>query len=223
MYRIELHLHTKYSSGCGQMDEFQLLDAYSRGGYDALVVTDHYNRDTFRHLHMDLKGSGDFLGKYLEGVRRVQEEGARRGIRVYRGAEVRFDGSQNDYLLFGYSDALLADPNRVFTMGLEAFSRLVRAEGAVLIQAHPFRWMCTPADHRWLDGVEIRNMHPGHKSHNEKAEAYAARWPGMILTSGSDCHEPHHACRGGIVSSTLPEDEKALVALLRSGEYTLLG
>lgn len=223
MYKIELHLHTKYSSGCGQMDEKELVSAYVGCGYDAIVVTDHYNRDTFAHLRMNTKGSGDFLNTYLTGYYRVKEEGERHGLKIYRGAEVRFDGSMNDYLLFGYSDELLADPEKVFTMGLEAFSKLVRAGGAVLIQAHPYRSMCTVADHRYLDGVEVRNMHPWHNSHNDLAQAYAERWPALIRTSGSDCHEPHHVGRGGILAARLPEDEGELVALLRSGDYELIG
>ena len=28
MYKIELHLHTKYSSGCGQLDEKEIISAY---------------------------------------------------------------------------------------------------------------------------------------------------------------------------------------------------
>ena len=48
MYKIELHLHTKYSSGCGQLDEKELISGYKAAGYSAIVVTDHYNRDTFR-------------------------------------------------------------------------------------------------------------------------------------------------------------------------------
>lgn len=223
MNKIELHMHTRYGSGCGQMEEKALVDGYLKAGYQAVVVTDHFCRDSFDYMGIAPGEGRACLDRFMEGYRRVSAEGQRRGLKVYRGAEVRFDGSMNDYLLLGYSDELLADPEKVFSMGLEAFSRLVRAQGALLIQAHPFRSMCTPADHRFLDGVEVRNMHPGHNSRNDMALAYADRWPGLIRTSGSDCHEPHHLGRGGILAPYLPEDEKALAALLRSGDYELLG
>ena len=223
MFKIELHMHTKYGSCCGQMDEKALVAGYLKAGYSAGVVTDHYCRDSFDYMGISPRQGKACLERFLEGYRRVAAEGAAQGLKVYRGAEVRFDDNFNDYLLLGYSDALLADPEKVFSMGLEAFSKLVRAEGALLIQAHPFRWMCAPADHRWLDGVEVCNMHPGHNSQNDKAAEYADRWPGLIRTSGSDCHEPHHLGRGGIAAETLPEDEAGLVSLLRSGAYTLLG
>lgn len=223
MYKIELHMHTKYTSPCGHMDEKELVTGYLNAGYQAVVVTDHYNRDAFRHLGMNTKEEGDFLAGFLTGYCHVKAEGERRGLKVYRGAEVRFDGSMNDYLVFGYSDALLADPERVFTMGLEKFVKLVREDGALLVQAHPFREYCTVADHRFLDGVETRNMHPYHRSHNELAQEYADRWPALIRTSGSDCHEPSHLGRGGILTKALPEDERALAALLRSGDYELIG
>lgn len=223
MYKIELHMHTRYGSDCGQMDEKALVDGYLKAGYGAVVVTDHFCRDSFDYMGIKPRDKAACLERFLEGYRRVAAEGAARGLKVYRGAEVRFDGSMNDYLLLGYSDGLLCDPEKVFSMGLEAFSRLVRAEGALLIQAHPFRAMCTPADHRFLDGVEVRNMHPGHNSRNDMALEYAKRWQGLIRTSGSDCHESHHLGRGGIAAEHLPEDEKALVDLLRSGEYELLG
>ena len=223
MYKIELHMHTKYSSRCGHMDAQELVSAYLEAGYHAVVVTDHFNRSTFKLLNMDTNGPGDFLGGFLTGYHRVKELAEPRGLRVYRGAEVRFDGSMNDYLLLNYPDELLPDPERVFTMGLEAFSKLVRASGALLIQAHPYRKECTPADYRFLDGVETLNMHPGHDSHNDMAQAFADRWPGLIRTSGSDCHQPHHAARGGIMVEELPEDEGALADLLRSGNYKLIG
>lgn len=222
MYKIETHLHTKYSSRCGHMDEKALVESYLNAGYSAILVTDHYNRDTFLHLNMDTKGNGDFVGGFLTGWRHMKEEGERRGLRIYRGAELRFDECFNDYLMLNYPEELLVNPEEVFAMGLERFSARARSAGALLIQAHPYRRGCTPADHRFLDGVEVLNRNPDHDNHNDLALEYVDRWPGLIRTSGSDCHWPHHVGHGGIVAETLPEDDAGLVRLLRSGEYRLL-
>ncbi len=222
MLKIETHLHTKYCSECGELTAKEIVDGYLSAGYDALIVTDHYNRDTFRMLACDTTVPGSHLKAYLEGYRHVKAEGEQRGLKVYRGAEVRFDGSWNDYLLYGYCDEMLADPEAVFTMGVEAFYEKCKANGALLIHAHPYRNGGSPTTPKALDGVEVANMHPGHRNRNELALAFA-RENGLLETGGSDCHETCHIGRGGILVEQLPKDEKELVELLRSRNYKLIG
>ena len=197
------------------------MEGYLAAGYAAVTVTDHFNRYNI----LDKGPCEDHVKRFLDGYFRVKEEGERHGLRVYKGAEVRFDGSDNDYLLLNYHDELLADPERFFSMGLEKFIKLSRASGALLIQAHPNRKGCTMADHRYVDGMEVLNMHPGHLCHNfnEKTLEYADRWPELIRISGSDCHEAHHLAQGGIIASWLPENEEELVRLLRSNKFELIG
>ena len=222
MYKIELHLHTKYSSGCGQMDEKEIISAYKAAGYHGIVVTDHFSRDTFHMKGIDPAAPVDRLTPYLEGFTKMKEEGEKQGIVIYRGAELRFDGSYNDYLFYNYPDQLLQDPEQLFTMGLEKFIERSRPTGALLIQAHPFRPMCTPAQISSLDGIEIVNLHPGHQSRNHLAKALAETDSRLIRTGGSDCHATDHIGRGGILSETLPKNDAELAALLRSGNYTII-
>ena len=222
MYKIELHLHTKYSSECGQMSAEDLIAGYKAAGYSGIVVTDHFNRDTFRMLAIDPASGIDRLTPFLEGYRRMKEAGERQGIKIYRGAELRFDGCFNDYLFYNYPDSLLEDPEKLFTMGLPAFYELHKGTGSLLIQAHPNRTGCTPADPQYLDGVEILNTHPFHNNQNELTQQLAAVHPHLIRTGGSDCHKPEHLGRGGIVTDELPEDDAALVTLLRRGKYSIL-
>ena len=187
-----------------------------------MAVTDHYNRDTFRYLHIDTTRPGDVITPFLEGFRRMEAECARRGLRVYKGAELRFDECDNDYLLYNYPDGLLAEPEKLFHMGIAAFAPLARQAGALLIQAHPYRKSCTPAIACYLDGVEVCNAHPRHENHNSWAEDYAAQF-GLLRTGGSDCHQEGDVGQGGIIASTLPEDDAAFVRLLREGGYTVIG
>ena len=58
MYRIETHLHTAYVSRCGWLGAQALIRMYAAGGYSAICVTDHYNRDTFDYLETDLSAPG---------------------------------------------------------------------------------------------------------------------------------------------------------------------
>lgn len=226
MYKIETHLHTLYGSGCGKMNERQIVSGYIAAGYHGLIVTDHYNRDTRWYPARFPNLPGTDLYGFLEGYDRVKEEGERRGLKVYKGAELRFDGSPNDYLLIGYSDDLLREPEKVFRMGLEAFSRYARQDGAILIQAHPCRNSCqppcTPAEGRWLDGVEIFNGNPRAHNQNEKAEAFACSMGHLIRLSGSDCHQPEDIGLGGIYTGRLPQNDRELVRLLKERKYTLI-
>ena len=222
MYKIETHLHTTHISQCGCLEAREIAERYKEAGYSALIVTDHYNRTTFDYIGVDPAGGGDKIGAFLEGYRRVREEGAKLGLRVFKGAELRFDESENDYLLYGWRDDLLAEPDKIFRMGIAAFSPIARAEGALLIQAHPYRRSCTPAIACYLDGVEVVNTNPRHESHNARAREYADQF-GLIATSGSDSHRPEDVGRGGILIDKLPSDSMQMARVLRSRNYQLIG
>ena len=222
MYKIEPHLHTTHVSQCGRMEAADIVAAYKAAGYSAVIVTDHYNRTTFSYLGIDPAGDSDRIGAFLDGYRRVKQEGARQGLRVFKGAELRFDECENDYLLYGWRDDLLAEPDSIFRMGIAAFAPIARAQGALIIQAHPYRHGCTPAIACYLDGVEVINTSPRHESHNERAREYAEEF-GLIATSGSDCHRPEDVARGGIIVDKLPSDSMQMARLLRSRNYTLIG
>lgn len=223
MYKIELHLHTKYASGCGKMDAEEIVRAYAKAGYSGIVVTDHYNRNTIWYPQM--LPLGNDLHGFLEGYYRVKKAGESLGLKVYRGAEIRFDESPNDYLLYNYPDELLTNPDALFSLSLEKFIRLSRCAGALLIQAHPCRnsssVTCHPAKAELLDGVEVCNLCIGNTNHNEKALAFAKANPQLIRTQGSDCHRPEGVALAGIECRFLPEDDAALAEMLRNGEFTL--
>lgn len=221
-YHIETHLHTTHTSKCGWLTADELAPKYKEAGYDAVIVTDHYNRTTFDYLKVDLSAPGDKLTPFLSGYHKMAEVGLKCGLRVFRGAELRFDESDNDYLLFGYTDELLADPESVFRMGIAAFSQLAHSKGALIIQAHPYRKGCTPAIACYLDGVEVYNASPRHDSHNEMAAAYAQQF-GLITTSGSDCHRLEDIGRAGIISTTMPSESFGMMRLIRSRNYELIG
>ena len=222
MFKIETHLHTNHTSKCGWLDAAALAEGYEKAGYAAVAVTDHYNRDTFEYLNIDTTCPGDVITPFLEGFRRMEAECAKRGLKVYKGAELRFDESCNDYLLYNYPDELLADPEKIFHLGIAAFAPLAREAGALLIQAHPYRKKCTPAIACYLDGVEVLNCNPRHESRNDRAEEYAALH-GLLRTGGSDCHRTEDIGLGGILAEELPENAAGLARLIREGRYTVIG
>ncbi len=222
MYKIEAHMHTNYVSQCGRLTAEELAAGYKAAGYDAVVVTDHFNRITFEYLGIDLSDPADKVRAFLDGYRRMVEAGEKVGLKVYKGAELRFDESENDYLLYGYTDELLADPESIFRMGIAAFSPIARGQGVLIVQAHPYRKKCTPAIARYLDGLEVRNLNPRHENRNELAEEYAQQF-GLLGTAGSDCHRTEDIGITGILAPELPVDSMAFARLLRSRRYTLIG
>jgi histidinol phosphatase-like PHP family hydrolase len=221
-YKIETHLHTTYISRCGWLGAEAIVKTYQKLGYDAICITDHYNRTAFTYSGIDLTTPGSKVHAFLEGYRRVktysEQEG---GPVVIAGAEVRFDGSVNDYLCFGWPEELLADPEHVMSEGLEAFKEKCDRAGALLIQAHPFRKGCTPAPAKYLHGLEIYNPCPRHFSHNDRAYDYAKE-NNLIMTGGSDAHRPGEEGLSGITADLLPKDSFELADLIRSGKYEVI-
>lgn len=220
MYKIETHLHTHHSSSCGWIEAPEIARLYAEAGFAGIVVCDHFSRYNFGKMGWST-APGAAMDQYLTGYRLLREECGKLGIRVYRGAEVRFDGSPNDYLLYNYPLELLHDPEKVFTGGLEAFSAACRQCGALLIQAHPFRKPCSPADPALLDGTEVCNMHPRQENRNCLSAAMARAHPHLIRLCGSDFHQLPDVGRGGILVDALPEDEAALADLLRSRSFQI--
>lgn len=222
MYKIETHLHTGLCSSCGRLDTETILEGYAKAGYHAITVTDHFSRYNFDKQPWSTNRETWNPDLYLEGYHQLKDRAKDYGLKVYRGAEVRFDGSRNDYLLYNYPIEFLEDPESFFTMTLESFYPLSQKVGAVLVQAHPFREPCTPADIRYLDGVEVLNMHPRHDSQNHLAEEMARQDDRLIRLCGSDCHQLPDIGVGGILSETLPENEEALAQLLKSKKFLLM-
>ncbi len=219
VYKIEMHLHTPAVSPCGEVVPEELVRRYHEAGYAGLTVTDHYRLDVFSRIAAD---TADKLHAFLEGYRQVKHYADLVGIRTYYGAELQFTESHNDYLLYGFDDQLLADPEKICHMGLVAFSALAREAGALLVQAHPFRNGCFPAAPCLLDGVEAVNRHDRHTNRNHLATDLAERY-GLLKTSGGDFHNPDDLCIAGIACDRLPENSMELAALLRSGDFRLLG
>ncbi len=218
MFKIETHLHTTTISPCGKVEPEEIVRRYSEAGYHGLVVTDHYRMDVFDKM----KDADDKLHAFLEGYRQVKYFADQVGIKTYYGAELQFSENHNDYLLYGFSNELLVDPERVCRIGIAAFSEQARKDGAMLIQAHPFRNGCVPVAPYLVDGVEAVNRHDKHTNRNELAIAYADCY-GLLKTSGGDFHDPEDICVAGVAVDYLPKDSVELAKLLRSGDFELLG
>lgn len=217
--KIDLHVHTSEVSMCGQIKAADIVSSYKAAGYDAVVITNHFNLDTASHF--ERHGQNDFIKVYREGLELARKAGKEQGLLVLGGYELRFNENFNDYLVFGAPDEIMNDYKNVFAMRPRDFSKIARENDFLFYQAHPFRNGMTIVNPDILFGIEVHNGHPDHDSRNDIARAWAEKYD-LRMISGSDCHQPHGIGTAGILTDEKVENEADLTGVLRSGKYTLL-
>ncbi len=204
MSKFETHMHTSETSSCGKVEAAEGIRLYKKAGYDGVVITDHFYEKFFE----DLAGMPweDKIDNYLAGYRKAYEEGKRLGITVLLGMEIRFTENANDYLVYGVSESFLKNHPKPYKLGLKEFKKLADRENFLIFQAHPYRAKMIVADLQDIHGVEVYNGNPRHNSRNDKALTLAAG-NGLLMSSGSDFHQPEDVARGGMI---FPSDIKTI-------------
>ncbi|MBO5197980.1 MAG: PHP domain-containing protein [Lachnospiraceae bacterium] len=223
MYKIEMHAHTSDTSPCAHVSAADMIHAMAEAGYDIVVVTDHFSR----YVMSRFTGTPEEkVTRYLQGYREACRAGEKEGIRVFLGAEVNLHRvGKEDYLLYGITEQFLYDHPQMYDYTLkELFEACVKAN-VLVVQAHPCRSYCAPADANYLHGVELINTNPRHDNGNQKAEIWLkeqeAAGHQLITTCGSDYHQLEDIGGGGIRTARPLKDVVELAELLRSGEYEL--
>ncbi len=217
--KIDLHVHSSEVSQCGKLSAQETVRLYKEAGFDAIVLSNHFNRDTAEHFARH--GQPDFNAVYHEGYQIAKDAGDACGLTVLCGYELRFDGSNNDYLVFGMSRELAADWDTLFRIGPGAFGRLAREQGILFYQAHPFRNHMKIIDPAYLFGMEVKNGNPRHDSRNDIAAFWAEKF-GLHKIGGSDCHEITDVGVSGIETDLSVTSMEDLVAVLREDRYSIL-
>ena len=213
--KIEMHAHTGEASPCANVSAGQIPVLYQQTGYDAIVITDHYCK--WAQERSGAETAEAYAQYFLNGYQTAKAAGDKIGFPVLLGAEANLPGSPNDYLLYGI---ILQHPD-LHEMTLKELYALCQKEQILLLQAHPYRTYCTPADPAYLDGAESYNGNPRHNNQNELAKEWSQKYH-MIQSSGSDFHELEDVAKGGIETSIPVTDTRALYQVLRSGNYKLL-
>ena len=193
----EIHLHTKETSKCCWVSAEVSVPMFREYGYEALIITDHYNRDYFAEYYDGSLTWAEAMERWLYGYRKAKEIGDKVGIKVLLGAEFRFDGNYNDYLVYGMSEEMFYKYPCLWELGEEKFSAFAKEHGLYFGQAHPFRDKMIRCKPDLLDGCEVFNAHPYHNSRNILA-AYFASDNDLIPTYGTDFHYEEGLCGGGM-------------------------
>lgn len=219
--KFELHTHTKENDICVGMTAPEIIRAYKGAGYDGVVITNHFFDLSLEWYKEELTGCGreGIVDYYLKGYKAAKEEGDSVGVKVLMGIELRFDGTVNDYLVYGVDEAFLYDSPLLNTLNLDSFLHIL-PDSAVVYQAHPFRDGMTVTNPKKLFGVEVFNGGTS-ADRNDFAELWADRH-GLAKISGSDFHSINHLARGGVVFKNDIGDIHDLVRELNGGEYEMI-
>ena len=194
--KIDLHVHTKERSACGESGEEEMLQAAVNYRLDGLVFTDHH-----RFIP---------LGR-LEALNRKYAP-----LRVFGGIEISVDEGE-DVLVLGARDPALETRNWPYAR-LFAF---VHERDGFLALAHPFRYqdeINIDIETYPPDAIELHSKNTG-ACDAPRILAVLERLD-LLPLCNSDAHSAEHV---GIYYNQLarePGDERELIQTLKAGEYT---
>ena len=218
--KIDLHVHSSELSLCGHMSAEETIDRYIAAGFDGFVLTNHFTRDMAEHFDRHGIPKTEYFAHYKACYEKARAYGAERGFLVLCGYELRFDHSNNDYLVFGMSDEVAADCLNLFGMGPGKFGELAKEKGILFYQAHPFRNHMSVVRPSHLFGVEVHNGNPRHDSRNDIANAWADKFS-LHKIGGSDCHQAEDVAVAGIELEGNISTLEELCQLLREDRYKI--
>ena len=187
MYLYETHCHTSPVSACGKACVEDTVFFYKKLGYDGIFITNHFLDGNIcydiRNLSYD-----EQIHFYFSDFEEGSRIGKRVGLKVFPGVELSYQGT--DFLIYGLDkEWYLAHPEIMEMKKSEELPFMMK-EGALVIQAHPYREEFY-IDHirlfpRCVHGVEIINSSQAAYM-NDMAAIYAKQY-GLVETSGSDNH-----------------------------------
>lgn len=211
-YKYDIHVHTSEVSKCGKVEAEKVVKLYKQAGYTGIVITDHYFDGFFNSLTCETWK--EKVEAYLSGYKNALIVGQEVGLKVLLGMELRFEGSENDYLVFGIDEEFLKSNKELYKLGLEKVKKLLEEKGMLIFQAHPYRGEMKPEKPELLDGIEVFNGNPRSNSKNHLAYAFA-KDNNMRMISGSDFHQPQDLAGGGIILSDIANTSKELVEAIK--------
>lgn len=210
--KTELHAHTSPVSKCSCITPQDMARVYGELGCDAVVITNHLN------MNWTEGDPSQRAEEYLNDYYETKKLGDASGLSVILGAELCFDGSRNDYLVYGIEPSDIEKMIYYLDKGIEAFYRDFKSGKNLILQAHPFRKNMTLAPLDAIDGIETFNCHPAHNSKIGEAARYA-RNNGLLVSGGTDYHDSGDEGICLMRSRMAPRDSFDIVEILKSRDY----
>ena len=187
-YKYDLHVHTSPASTCADFSPKETVKRYAEAGFDGFVLTNHFHLGEMGSLS-DIK---DYVNYYLNDYYETKNEGKKAGLDILLGMEIRFPENTNDYLVYGLTEEDVVRASKYLDSDYKTFYREFKSEKNVIIQAHPFRNNIVLCDFKYIDGIEVFNMHPGHNARIGIAAKLAKENPDLLITGGTDFHHENH-------------------------------
>lgn len=193
-FKIDLHVHSKFSGDNDADPEETVLRALS-AGLDGIAFTEHYSYGA---------------SEYAETLKEKFKE----RIRIFRGVEL--SSAEGHCLVFGVDTDALS----VGGASVDGLVEIVNSSGGVVIPSHPYRRGTGLGDMiQWSRGLCAVEGYNGCNmpAYNEKAieVAKALKLP---YTGGSDAHSPGEA---GLCFTEFDDEvtDENFIELLKRGNY----
>ena len=213
-YKFELHAHTSPVSPCSQITPKRMVEAYKELGYSGVVITNH-----FCDYSLDLSNTKKATDYYLKDYYDTKNEGAKVGLMVYLGLEARFPENSNDYLVYGVTEQDVYKAIELLKYDIKTFYKEFKTENNLILQAHPFRNGMELADPKYIDGVEVFNMHPNHNSRVAVAAKYATEHNKFCISGGTDFHHESQQGMCATCFNKIPQDSTELAKMLQQKDF----
>jgi hypothetical protein len=188
-----------------------VLRAAKKAGLDGIVLTNHYQKS-----YVGEGGAEEFAAQYVAEYRQTAALGADMGLLVLWGIEVTMSKHDNVHvLIYGVGEDFVLRHPSLYDLALPELYEAVRAEGGVLVQAHPLRHdRNVLLDTQYLQGVEI-SCHPLYEGTHLSELAEIARQAGLLLTCGGDYHNDTRRPRCGMYLPDSIRDSAAIGTYLK--------
>lgn len=219
MYKYETHLHTSPVSKCARASVEETLDFYKGLDYDGVFITNHFldgniNIDYFEPYRKKIEF-------YFSDYKKAVSYGKKIGIKVFCGVEMSHGGT--DFLIYGLDKKWYLKHPEIIKMRKSAELKFLADNGALIIQAHPFR-EAGYIDHirlypRLIHGTEVINANRT-DFENKMAEIYAENY-NLCRFAGTDNHlGPNQKKLAGMESEKPIGSEKAFISALKKGKLS---
>ena len=220
MYLYETHLHTSPVSKCASATVEQTVRFYKELGYAGIFITNHFldgNININRELPYDEK-INFYFSDYEEG----KKIGEKIGLDIFFGAEISYKGT--DFLIYGLDKEWYLSHPEIMHMSKTEELTLMANEGALIIQAHPFR-EASYIDHirlfpRHVHGIEVINANRS-EFENDMAKAYAKNYS-LLAFAGSDNHRGALQNKfAGVKFSSPIKDEQDFIERIKRDDHRI--
>ena len=225
MYKYQLHIHTTPCSRCGTLTPETLCLALLENGFSGGVITDHFYHGNSGIDRSEKTTWETFVSAYEKNYLEFKKEAEKHGLDIIFSIEESLEPGI-EVLCYGITPKILYDNPQLMNGDKHEWVRVMRENGVVIIQAHPYREASYipnpgPLPLDMIDGVEVYNGGNTNEM-NEKAQRLAKSHLHLIKTSSADAHKASTVALGGIETKGRIKTEKDLARILKSGAYRLL-